>query len=792
MRLTHNRLAILTVAALLSIAPASCGVTDPGGSGAEQSGVLPSQEEVSDDGSSSENVPSSPLVLVSAGAEYSFSVKTGSDNGFLTDGCVNDLQLDDDGVLFCGTGKDPFEIEIDLGVTKSGLRLFDLWTVRSSETVDVLGMTVFTAGEDRAFVQVSAEQLYNARPATAMRRIYKLEAKSEEGVDARYVKFVLKGSGAGRAGFVEAAVYADSVSGPETIPAAAEQAWSHDRAPDAADVPHVSWSFITTMSLHGVSDEMAGAYFDTLEEAGIEGLVVLHGTGTDGNVYENSGLNHIFREASKRGMKVLMGMNAAEDIYGKTDAFLAANKKAVEGLYSKYGKAYPETFFGWYMTQEFSNGDFHQHPDETAFILNEVLKHIESQNASLPLLLSPYCTSWGGNDTQLEQDLDRIFSETAFREFDIYCPQDGVGCGYFDPENAGNYLSAAANACKKKGIRFWVNLENFILDGSVPDRADDIPAPVSRFVRQMKTAAANAEVLATFTYEAYMPEFFSNYTIYNDIESYHKAYIEYLHTGNAPGELLPSNGDFAVNASVRNGEIAVWFPMPTYGVSAVRVSRGGRERWFSGRLIRTAGGTAYLILPDDGSGEPFSVAVYDRSASSSGIRRFNADGSPSEAGGPVDRTVPGVNVALGKPYTSTPATHENGDGGGELTDGAHGRSSFSDPAWTGCDRPVFEVVIDLGEVTDDIGDIRMEVLGGGYGAVMEPKSFSVSFSRDGETYEKAGEAVCSDKGTGNAYVKTEEILLESSVSARYVKITVNCLGWLFTDEIEVIAYPRAD
>ncbi|MBP5230627.1 MAG: DUF4434 domain-containing protein [Clostridia bacterium] len=785
-----NRAAILTVAALLSVTPFSCGVSGQGESGGEQSGGLPSQEAVSDSCSSAGDVPSAPLVLVSSGTAYSTSVKMGSDEGYLTDGQVNDLQLDDDGVLYCGTGRDPFEIELDLGGVKTGLRLFDLWMVRSSETTDILGMTVFAAGEDKAFVQVSPEQSYSARPATAMRRIYKLEAEAAEGVDARYVKFVLKGSGAGRAGFAEAAVYAESGLGADAIPASGEREFSYDRAPDDADVPHVSWSLITTMSLYGVSNEMAEAYFDTLEEAGIEGLIVLHGTGTDGNVYENSGLNHIFWEADKRGMKVFMGMNAAEDVFGKTDAFLAANEKAVAGLYSKYGTRYPNTFCGWYMTQEFSNGDFHQHPEEAAFILNEILKHIESQNPNLPFLLSPYCTSWGGNDVQLEQDLDRIFSMTAFREFDIYCPQDGVGCGYFDPENAGNYLSAAANACRKKGIRFWVNLENFILDGSVPDGEDDIPAPVSRFVRQMKTAAENAEVLATFTYEAYMPEFFSNYTIYNDIEAYHRAYIEYLHTGKAPEEKRPSDGDFAVNATVGGGEIAVWFPMPTYGVSAVRVSRGGRERWFSGRLIRNSGGTAYLILPDDGSGEPFSVSVYDCSAASSGILRFDADGSPSEAGGPVDRTLPGVNVALGKPYTATPATHVNGDEGSELTDGVHGGTSFSDPAWTGCDKQVFEVVIDLGEVTEEIGDVRMEVLGGGYGAVMEPKSFSVSFSKDGETYEKAGETVCSDKGTGNAYVVTEEILLEQAVSARYVKISVNVLGWLFTDEIEVIAYPK--
>ena len=720
--------------------------------------------------------------LVSHGAPYTVSCNT-QDENFLTDGLVNELQLDTDGVMFCTASGKSFEITLDLGAVKDDLRLFDLWIVRSSSTADIASMQVFAAGEDKEFSAVCKKTEYAPRAATSMGRLYLLRAESPDGERARYIKFVLEPRSGERAAFAEAAVYSAAADPfAEEITEKAEPAYT--RAPGNISVPHVSWSFITTMSLYGASDEMADRYFDTLEEAGITGLIILHGAGQDGGVYPNSALDHIFRRARERGMKVFMGMNPGNDIYNSIDAFLTANKKALTALYQRYYVTYPDVFCGWYMTQEFSNGDFHKYPDETARILNGVLGNVKELNEELPLMLSPYCTSWGGTDKQLKEDLEKILSQVAFREFDIYCPQDGVGCGYFNVENAGDYLSAAAAVCKRHGMRFWVNLENFILDSSLPDGDDDIPAPVSRFIKQIRTAAKYADVLCTFTYEAYMPEFFSNYTIYNDIREYHYNYIHYLNTGKAPVEELPAETE----ASVKDGVLVLRLPTPTYRVQAVKLNRAGEERWYDHRLLRTCGGATYLAIPDEAPGEPFSVTVYDHSAASTGALRFEGDGAPAQSGGPVERTKPGVNVALGKSYTATAANHSNADSGGELTDGKHGKADFFDAAWQGCNTPTFEVTIDLGELVYNIGDIRVEVLGGGYGAVMEPRSVEVAFSRDGVGFEPAGEVKCTDSGGGSAYIKTEEISFDTAKEARYVKITVSCIGWFFTDEIEVIAY----
>ncbi len=789
--------ACLFLAVLLSFALAACGntpqtessespadssVTETASGGEEQS------EESETEGSHTERAYNQDVsaedcrALVSNGAGCSVSVNAGNAEKYLTDGMINDIQLNTDGIVFCECAGKDFEITLDLGEVKRGLVQFDLWLMRSSATADIAAMRVYTAGEDLQFSPVSERITFEGRAPTAMGRIYLLCAENSAGADARYVRFSLTPSGAGKAAFAEAAVYARTDN--SFIAAVPAEEPQYLRAPESIKAPHVTYSMITSMTLNGVTDEMADRYFDTLQEAGIEGLIILHGSDANGNVYKNSALDHVFSQAQKRGMKVFMGLNASDDIFAKTSAYLAANAAAAKALYERYRVPYPEVFCGWYLSHEFSNGDFAKHPDEVAAILNGVIENVGALDPNLPLMMSPYCTSWGGTAKQLKEDLEKIFSQTNFREFDIYCPQDGVGCGYFSTENVGDYLSAAAVVCKRHNVRFWVNLENFILDSSVPDNVDDIPAPVSRFIRQIRAASAYTDTFVTFTYESYMPEFFSNYTIYNDIREYHEKYLYYLNTGKIPAE-EPLAG---AEARAEGGYITVWLPTPTYRVQAVRIVRGGEECWYSHRLVRTLGGVSYLTVPDDMSGKPFSVTVYDHSANSTGALRFEKDGTPVQSGGPVDRTKDGVNAALGKTYTATSATHDNKDAGGELTDGKHGAASFSDPAWQGFNGQVYEITVDLGEITHNIGDIALEVLGGGYGAVMEPRSFEAFVSQDGVNFDPVGKLEASDAGTGSLYIKKLTLELKENVSARFVKISVSVIGWLFADEVEIITY----
>ncbi|MBO4860570.1 MAG: hypothetical protein J5530_03395, partial [Clostridia bacterium] len=72
---------------------------------------------------------SSCRALVSGGAAYTVSAKNTGGEGFLTDGNINEIQLDDAGVLYVQSAGKAFEITLDLGEVKQNLEQFVLWTV---------------------------------------------------------------------------------------------------------------------------------------------------------------------------------------------------------------------------------------------------------------------------------------------------------------------------------------------------------------------------------------------------------------------------------------------------------------------------------------------------------------------------------------------------------------------------------------------------------------------------------------------------------------------------------------
>ena len=212
-----------------------------------------SEEEMVSSGSttSKDTDPDFCRALISAGAVCEVSVVSDGETAFLTDGLVNDLMLDTDGVLFCRAGGKSFDITVDLGTVRKDVKYFDLWSVSSASYAGIASMRVFTAGEDRQFSAATGVVSFPERAPTAMGRIYLLEAEAETPLNARYVKFSITPRGTNAAAFAECGVYRQANDGfPEYVPA---EEPVYDRAPETIEVPHVSWSFITTMSLNGVS-----------------------------------------------------------------------------------------------------------------------------------------------------------------------------------------------------------------------------------------------------------------------------------------------------------------------------------------------------------------------------------------------------------------------------------------------------------------------------------------------------------------------------------------------------------
>ena len=151
------------------------------------------------------------------------------------------------------------------------------------------------------------------------------------------------------------------------------------------------------------------------------------------------------------------------------------------------------------------------------------------------------------------------------------------------------------------------------------------------------------------------------------------------------------------------------------------------------------------------------------------------------------------NLAYGRKYTSLyPASPNYPDKGGLLTNGKRGGSAYLSPQWyayhstegsqLGFDK--FYLTIDLGSVKT-FEQIKMGILINSGVGIMGTSHIKVEYSTDNEHWE-----VLSDEDTnwGNAdQVKRYVVTADEPVSGQYVRIHYKMDGWLFVDEVEVLA-----
>ena len=183
----------------------------------------------------------------------------------------------------------------------------------------------------------------------------------------------------------------------------------------------------------------------------------------------------------------------------------------------------------------------------------------------------------------------------------------------------------------------------------------------------------------------------------------------------------------------------------------------------------------------------------------------------------VSASAESTNVALGKDYTITGCGmgYENLSGQwpssytANLTDGAaHEELTFgetknwfafyysatADSKYISAPGGTGAAVVDLGEVVAGVNKFRVH-LGNHHGnGVADPVSFSVSYSVDGTEYTKAGDFELKDSATteGAVIAYWSEVVLDTAVSARYVKFEVTLTGvFAFLNELEVYADPSA-
>ncbi|HPE95322.1 MAG TPA: DUF4434 domain-containing protein [Bacillota bacterium] len=558
------------------------------------------------------------------------------------------------------------------------------------------------------------------------------------------------------------------------------------------------------MPLIGATDDEWDEYFDYLQNAAFEGVIILSSAGYSGSLMSSSTIDRCMQECSERGMKVIAGLAMSQhgddtvSVEESRKAYIKACTACANTLYSSFKQKYPDVFCGWYLSHELSNSIYAKDPEGCAELLNGIISAVDALDNDMPLLLSPFTASWGGNADKLKSALTKVFELTDFRPIDIYCPQDSVGAELTSLSNSASYYAAMKECCDKEGIQLWANIENFVISSSVPGYASEtVAAPLSRFVSQLEAVKPYISGCATFTFEAYAPDKIGNYTVYTDVDYFYNAYLSYLNTGIAPDETSPVIEEITCTEPVDDYcTVTLKMKTPTYHIMTVSCTSQGRVRCFGRYYMTEIGAYTYLSFREyvgraGADGIVYSFCAYDFASSASVQKMFGYNTQVKDLFiYEIDRTLTRKVISVGSEYTATTAaTHSNGDSGNELTDGLYGASNnFGDAKWSGYNSEAISFTIDLAKSVEGVADVCVSMLAGGLGAIFEPKSIEVYVSDDNETFYPIGGIITDSASDGTLYSEKRSLELEYGVACRYVKIDINPTGWFFLDEIEIAVY----
>ncbi len=178
----------------------------------------------------------------------------------------------------------------------------------------------------------------------------------------------------------------------------------------------------------------------------------------------------------------------------------------------------------------------------------------------------------------------------------------------------------------------------------------------------------------------------------------------------------------------------------------------------------------------------------------------------------------GSEISYGKSYTLvTPASAAYPDDGIKLTDGIYGTipdggsGYYSSGAYVGFnqvdvdDNGNFEIILDLGQLREDISAITIGFLNETSAGIYAPKSVSFALADDRNgSYSELG-TLDTEKSTENGLSETFAMTLAAEdASGRYLRVTIEHLGefpdangetktagWTFIDEISVYSSGNA-
>ena len=252
--------------------------------------------------------------------------------------------------------------------------------------------------------------------------------------------------------------------------------------PTEKNFPHVTGTFLQPYAFTSYTDAQWEKHFEGLLEVGIN-LLVIQWTSTTPyskflNAYypseyaktHNTGafedqsqmLERCLRAAENLGVKVYVGLNIADewwDVSVLTENWLTAQAElgiiSAKEIYNLYKEKYPNALAGWYFAWELYNGMMGLEAKAGEF-LNGYLEPLTDIDPTMPLMLSPFVRSAGGDAVKAGEEWTRVFEVANFREGDIFCCQDAVGAGWITIDELDAYFRELKKAVDtEKGLRFW-------------------------------------------------------------------------------------------------------------------------------------------------------------------------------------------------------------------------------------------------------------------------------------------------------------------------------------------------
>ncbi len=561
------------------------------------------------------------------------------------------------------------------------------------------------------------------------------------------------------------------------------------------DYPTLCGGFMQPGAFKQYSDKQMQDHLQTMYEAGMDILILQWSFDTAGDhvtsayfdasfpgTYDKSGkslLETILKAAEKVGMKVFVGLNNNDEWWqkGVTDkAWLTTQAElGLEGatqIYNIFKEKYPNALYGWYFVLEFYNMRANATMlDNAAYVLNQYRNGLAEIDGEMPMMLSPFISSAGTGPQETGEMWKTVFANTDFREGDIFCCQDSVGAGHVTMEELESYYKAIREAIDtKEGLHFWANNEDFT-------QSTWTTAPLDRFIEQLRITAPYVEAHVTFAYSHYQHPDMGKM-------GHHLAYKTYFETGELPSCTLPApTVDYSVERDGAQVNIMGSVSNTDSTALGFRILKNGQELTFIDLTADYGKAELSFTYTDynmDGDGEAaYEIYAVDYYRGNSPVASFAVDFTPKN----------GSNVALNCPYTATaPESGYPDEDKKGLTDGKFGQSMYYDPVWMGfLGKPEF--VIDLGKKVEGIYSVEVSTLGGGSAGVFAPNEIMVYISDDGVNFTSVTtKKFDSDPNIDGSTLVLRNVLLNTSVSAQYVKIAVATnQSWIFIDEISVFA-----